>query len=89
MVGTLEAPPPSQHLARPTLRVSSPAPYCRHLGFKTWAYTPTLRGFDTHVGYWAGSTDYYTQRSLCWPDPDCFTNSTPACCTGAVLSAYN
>ena len=39
-----------------------------HLGFKTWKYTPTEGGFDSHLGYYAGSTDYYTQDSLCWPD---------------------
>ena len=48
-----------------------------HLGFKTWKYTPTERGFDSHLGYYAGSTDYYTQDSLCWPDSQCFTSFTP------------
>lgn len=48
-----------------------------HLGFKTWKHTPTERGFDSHLGYYAGSTDYYTQDSLCWPDSQCFTSFTP------------
>jgi|EP01047_Picozoa_sp_COSAG01_P022083 hypothetical protein len=26
---------------------------------------------------YAGSTDYYTQDSLCWPDRQCFTDDTP------------
>eukprot|EP01051_Picozoa_sp_SAG22_P008224 SAG22_NODE_614_length_8559_cov_4.732033_2_plen_160_part_00 len=29
------------------------------------------------MGYYAGSTDYYTQDSLCWPDAQCFTSYTP------------
>jgi hypothetical protein len=48
-----------------------------HLGFMTWEHTPTERGFDSHLGYYAGSTDYFTQESLCWPDQQCFTSSTP------------
>ncbi|KAK8730859.1 hypothetical protein OTU49_007659, partial [Cherax quadricarinatus] len=35
-----------------------------HLGFCSWDYTPTLRGFDTFYGYYTGSEDYFThQRS--------------------------
>jgi hypothetical protein len=29
------------------------------------------------LGYYAGSSDYYTQDSLCWPDPQCFIDDTP------------
>eukprot|EP00937_MAST-01D_sp_MAST-1D-sp2_P004572 g4572.t1 len=46
-----------------------------HLGFRTWGHTPIERGFDTHFGYFAGSTDYWKIESLCWagPFPDgCF-----------------
>ena len=32
-----------------------------HLGYSKWAYTPTGRGFDSHVGYLQGQTDYYNK----------------------------
>ena len=32
-----------------------------HLGYAKWAYTPTGRGFDSHVGYLQGQTDYYNK----------------------------
>jgi hypothetical protein len=38
-----------------------------HLGFESWAHTPEARGFDSFFGFYAGSTDYYTQQSECWP----------------------
>ncbi|XP_046553561.1 arylsulfatase I-like [Haliotis rubra] len=31
-----------------------------HLGFCNWKYTPTYRGFDTFMGYYAGMEDYFT-----------------------------
>ncbi|XP_077553937.1 arylsulfatase B-like isoform X2 [Haemaphysalis longicornis] len=31
-----------------------------HLGFYKAAYTPTRRGFSSHVGSWGGFVDYYT-----------------------------
>ncbi|KAK8750574.1 hypothetical protein OTU49_014911 [Cherax quadricarinatus] len=31
-----------------------------HLGYCSWAYTPTERGFDTFYGYYTGAEDYYT-----------------------------
>ena len=30
-----------------------------HLGSHRAAYTPTERGFESHVGYWTGHEDYY------------------------------
>ena len=29
-----------------------------HLGYASWKYTPTGRGFDTHFGYFQGAEDY-------------------------------
>ena len=33
-----------------------------HLGYASWNYTPTSRGFDTHTGYMGGMIDYYTRN---------------------------
>nr|XP_045604438.1 arylsulfatase B-like [Procambarus clarkii]XP_045604441.1 arylsulfatase B-like [Procambarus clarkii] len=33
-----------------------------HLGFCSWDYTPTMRGFDTFFGYYNGAEDYFTHR---------------------------
>ncbi|GBO08658.1 Arylsulfatase B, partial [Araneus ventricosus] len=30
-----------------------------HLGYQTREFTPTYRGFDSHLGYFAGYIDYY------------------------------
>ncbi|XP_067663023.1 arylsulfatase B-like isoform X2 [Haliotis asinina] len=32
-----------------------------HLGFCNWKYTPTMRGFDSFLGYYNGGEDYYTR----------------------------
>ncbi|XP_046578742.1 arylsulfatase B-like isoform X4 [Haliotis rubra] len=32
-----------------------------HLGFCNWKYTPTMRGFDSFLGYYNGAEDYYTR----------------------------
>ncbi|XP_046578743.1 arylsulfatase B-like isoform X5 [Haliotis rubra] len=31
-----------------------------HLGFCNWKYTPTMRGFDSFLGYYNGAEGYYT-----------------------------
>ncbi|XP_041367682.1 arylsulfatase I-like [Gigantopelta aegis] len=31
-----------------------------HLGFCNWKYTPTYRGFDSFLGFYSGSEDYYS-----------------------------
>ena len=38
-----------------------------HLGFESWAHTPLERGFDSYLGFYAGSSDYYSMQSECWP----------------------
>ena len=30
-----------------------------HLGFYKTEFTPTHRGFDSHLGYWGGHISYY------------------------------
>lgn len=30
-----------------------------HLGSYKKEYTPTFRGFDSHLGYWTGHQDYF------------------------------
>ncbi|GAB1863453.1 Arylsulfatase B [Camponotus japonicus] len=35
-----------------------------HLGFYKREYTPTYRGFDTHIGYWTGHHDYYDHTAV-------------------------
>ena len=30
-----------------------------HLGSHRAIYTPTQRGFESHIGYWTGHEDYY------------------------------
>ena len=50
-----------------------------HLGFETWAHTPEERGFDSFFGFYAGSTDYYTQQSECWAaswEDGCFESTS-------------
>lgn len=36
-----------------------------HAGMATKAHTPHGRGFDTHLGYFSGAEDHFTQRE-CW-----------------------
>ncbi|XP_068248787.1 arylsulfatase B-like [Palaemon carinicauda] len=37
-----------------------------HLGFCSWDYTPTSRGFDTFWGYYTGAEDYYHHVRPSW-----------------------
>jgi len=34
-----------------------------HLGIFTWDYTPTFRGYDSFMGYYGGSEDYYSHKN--------------------------
>ncbi|KAM7282183.1 arylsulfatase B [Ixodes scapularis] len=34
-----------------------------HLGFYKKEYTPTMRGFQNHIGSWGGFVDYYSHQS--------------------------
>ena len=34
-----------------------------HLGFTTWAYVPTARGFSRFYGFYAGAADHFTHYS--------------------------
>ncbi|XP_054165755.1 arylsulfatase B-like [Oppia nitens] len=51
-----------------------------HLGFYKHDYTPTYRGFDTHLGYWNGGEDYFTHQA-------CETSWTTG--TGMLLDNNN
>jgi hypothetical protein len=57
-----------------------------HLGFRTWGHTPLERGFDSHFGYFAGSTDYYkvTTARLSLSHP-----STHSPCNGGTAAAFS
>ncbi|XP_011505473.1 PREDICTED: arylsulfatase I [Ceratosolen solmsi marchali] len=35
-----------------------------HLGFYKKEYTPTFRGFESHLGYWTGHHDYYDHTAV-------------------------
>ncbi|KAK7075947.1 hypothetical protein SK128_003558 [Halocaridina rubra] len=44
-----------------------------HLGYCDWAYTPTMRGFDSFYGYYLGAQDYYSHTrnpNLCVEEED-------------------
>lgn len=35
-----------------------------HLGVWNWQYTPTYRGYDSFLGYYGGSENYYTHKDM-------------------------
>ncbi|KAK7086018.1 hypothetical protein SK128_026978 [Halocaridina rubra] len=37
-----------------------------HVGFCSWDYTPTSRGFDSFYGHYTGGQDYYTHTRPTW-----------------------
>ncbi|CAG5081033.1 Similar to ARSJ: Arylsulfatase J (Homo sapiens) [Cotesia congregata] len=39
-----------------------------HLGHYMRNYTPTYRGFESHLGYWTGHQDYFDHTAVEWPD---------------------
>ncbi|TRY78891.1 hypothetical protein TCAL_06738 [Tigriopus californicus] len=39
-----------------------------HLGSFRQAYTPTFRGFQSHLGIWNGMTNYFSKRMTCRPN---------------------
>eukprot|EP01083_Nonionella_stella_P197919 727222_1 len=40
-----------------------------HLGYQSWEYTPTYRGFDTFAGFYGGWQTYYShQQHILGPD---------------------
>jgi arylsulfatase A-like enzyme len=41
-----------------------------HLGYASWNYTPTGRGFESHAGYLQGQGDYYTHTNAHGGLPD-------------------
>ena len=36
-----------------------------HLGSHLAAYSPTERGFTSHLGYWGGMQDYWDHTLMC------------------------
>lgn len=40
-----------------------------HLGYCSWAYTPTFRGFDSFLGFYLGSEGYYDHKRFFKPTP--------------------
>ena len=47
----------------------------RHLGYSSWDYAPTGRGFDSYTGYLQGQCDYYN-KTVGGPGYDFWQNET-------------
>ncbi len=58
-----------------------------HLGFYTWAHTPTFRGFDSFLGFYSGGEDYFTH--IAGGAYDMRSDASPECGAGCskVLSS--
>ena len=46
-----------------------------HLGNHKYQYTPTFRGFQSHMGYWGGKEDYFDHTNHCKVTSDWQTSS--------------
>ena len=38
-----------------------------HLGFLSDEYTPTLRGFDSYLGYYSGAEEHFSHEKVGYP----------------------
>ncbi len=58
-----------------------------HLGYFTWAHTPTFRGFDSYYGYYSGAADYFTHAGTCGGF-DLHDENAPSCGPGCSRDAW-
>ena len=56
-----------------------------HLGFSSWAHTPTFRGFDSFLGFYSGDADYFTHVGDCGGF-DLREENSPRCGAGCSRS---
>ena len=54
------------------------------VGHATWAHTPTFRGFDSHVGYYGASEDYFCHHCCGNVSPNITAN-----CTNSSIYDFN